>query len=113
MSIAALDTHPRSSETPTVGRITGAIYGIITYATFAATLVYAICFICGIVVPKTINAPATTLGTGAALAINVLLLDLPDQPLRPLRSAPDVVPLPRQALPGQFGAGRFVIDLRE
>jgi len=76
MSIAAIDTQARTSETPTVGRLTGAVYGIVTYVVFAATLAYAILFICGVGLSSTIDGPASTLGTGAALAINLALLGL-------------------------------------
>ena len=48
-------------------------YGVLTYAIFFATFVYAIGFVGNIIVPKTIDGPPTV-STGLALMTNVLLL---------------------------------------
>ncbi|MHC4952959.1 MAG: methanethiol S-methyltransferase [Planctomycetota bacterium] len=72
MTVTALETR-----SPAIGRrIAGTLYGVLTYACFAATLVYAICFVTGIVVPKTIDGPATTTSLPYAIAINLALLGL-------------------------------------
>jgi len=52
----------------------GTAYGVVVYAIFAATLVYAIGFLCGFGVPKTIDGPASAMSWPAALGINLALL---------------------------------------
>jgi len=70
MNVAALDTRSTGASY----RIAGAAYGIGVYTIFAATLAYAVCFLCGIGVTHTIDGPASTLGWPAALGINLALL---------------------------------------
>lgn len=60
---------------PRLKRVGGFIYGLICYAIFFGTFLYAIGFVGNLVVPKTIDA-APTLAFPAALAINVGLLGL-------------------------------------
>ena len=75
MTTATLPNPMTESRSPgTAFRIAGTAYGIIVYAIFAATLVYAIGFICGIGVPKTLDGPASAMAWPAALGINLALL---------------------------------------
>jgi protein-S-isoprenylcysteine O-methyltransferase Ste14 len=58
-----------------VGRLLGFLYGIAAYLVFFATFLYAIGFIAGVGVPKTIDmGPATSLT--AALIVDVLLMSV-------------------------------------
>lgn len=58
-----------------MGRILGFLYGIVAYVVFFATFLYAIGFVSGIGVPKTIDSgPATPLTT--ALIIDVVLMSV-------------------------------------
>ena len=58
-----------------MGRFIGFLYGVVCYAVFFATLLYAMGFVGGIVVPKTIDSGAES-SMGAALLINLALLGL-------------------------------------
>jgi protein-S-isoprenylcysteine O-methyltransferase Ste14 len=51
------------------------LYGIVAYAAFFVTILYAIAFIGGFVVPKTIDSGATV-STAEALVVNLLLMSL-------------------------------------
>jgi methanethiol S-methyltransferase len=51
------------------------LYGAVAYLTFLGTILYAIAFVSGLVVPKTIDAGVPT-RAGVALAINLLLMSL-------------------------------------
>jgi methanethiol S-methyltransferase len=58
-----------------MGRLLGFVYGTVTYVFFLATFLYAIAFISGVVVPKTIdNGSAGPLAE--AVVINILLMSL-------------------------------------
>ena len=58
-----------------MGRLFGFLYGIVAYIVFFVTFLYAIAFVTGIGVPKTIdNGPTTPLT--AALIIDVLLMSV-------------------------------------
>lgn len=50
-------------------------YGVLAYALFLATFLYAIAFVGGFAVPKTLDGPATT-PFAAALLINIALLSV-------------------------------------
>jgi protein-S-isoprenylcysteine O-methyltransferase Ste14 len=58
-----------------MGRALAFIYGVAAYAVFLGTILYAIGFVTGIIVPKTIDSgPAGPVGE--ALLVNVLLMSL-------------------------------------
>jgi len=58
-----------------MGRILALAYGVSAYALFLGTFLYAIGFVTGLVVPKTVDTgPAGPMGE--ALVINILLLSL-------------------------------------
>ena len=58
-----------------MGRIFGFIYGIVAYLLFFVSFLYAIGFVSGLVVPKTIdNGTATPLA--AAIVIDVVLMSI-------------------------------------
>ncbi len=79
----AFDLHPaRSSVSPSqtvrgaaVLRFFGLLYGLVAYLTFFGTILYAIGFVTGLVVPKTIDT-GTTVPLTEALIVNVLLMSL-------------------------------------
>jgi protein-S-isoprenylcysteine O-methyltransferase Ste14 len=58
-----------------MGRILAFFYGLLAYVVFLAAFLYAIGFIAGLVVPKTIDAGAVTPVVNA-LVIDILLLSL-------------------------------------
>jgi protein-S-isoprenylcysteine O-methyltransferase Ste14 len=58
-----------------VGRATAFLYGIVAYLAFFVTILYAICFIGGFVVPKTIDSGAAGPAAQAVL-VNLLLMSL-------------------------------------
>jgi methanethiol S-methyltransferase len=58
-----------------MSRILAFLYGLVAYCVFAATFLYAMGFVTGLVVPKTIDSGAIV-PTGEALVINVLLMSL-------------------------------------
>ena len=58
-----------------MGRILAIIYGLAAYLVFLGTFLYAIGFVGGFVVPKTIDTGAVV-PIGEALVVNVLLLSL-------------------------------------
>jgi methanethiol S-methyltransferase len=70
--IQAIDQHARAS---TAGRLVALLYGIVAYVVFFVTFLYAIGFVSGFVVPKTIDSgPAGPIVE--ALIVNVLLMSL-------------------------------------
>jgi protein-S-isoprenylcysteine O-methyltransferase Ste14 len=58
-----------------VSRSIAFLYGAVAYFTFFGTILYAIGFVSGFIVPKTIDTGATS-PTGTALAINLVLMSL-------------------------------------
>ena len=58
-----------------MNRIVAFLYGLVSYAFFFVTFLYALGFVEGVVVPKTIDTGATT-SLGAALVVNLLLMSL-------------------------------------
>jgi len=55
-------------------RLVGTLYGLLTYVLFLPTFLYAWAWVAGILVPRTVDGPASELPFGAALAVNVALL---------------------------------------
>lgn len=70
-------THAISQDTKAgpIARITAFLYGIVAYLVFFGTFLYAIGFVSGLVVPKTINT-GTVVPMTQALIVNVLLMSL-------------------------------------
>ncbi len=58
-----------------MGRVVGFVFGIISYLIFFGTFLYAIGFVCDIVVPKSIDS-GTADSTAVSLVINVVLLTI-------------------------------------
>ena len=58
-----------------MGRVLALVYGVAAYLVFFGTILYAIGFVTGIFVPKTIDTGVAG-SAGAAIVINVLLLSL-------------------------------------
>jgi len=58
-----------------MGRISAFLYGLVAYVVFFFTFLYAVCFVTGLVVPKTIDTGAIV-PTGEALVVNILLMSL-------------------------------------
>ena len=58
-----------------MGRLSAFLYGLVAYVTFLGTFLYAIGFVSGLVVPKTIDSGAVV-SVGEALVVNILLLSL-------------------------------------
>jgi methanethiol S-methyltransferase len=67
------DSHPRHGGL--VGRIIAFLYGVAAYGIFFVTFLYAIGFVDGLVVPKTIDSGAVVSMT-QALVVNLLLMSL-------------------------------------
>src|SRR5262245_6465882 len=66
---------PRRQQEAIMGRLIAFLYGLAAYAVFFVSFLYAIGFIEGLVVPKTINSgPAG--GFAEALAVNLVLLSI-------------------------------------
>jgi protein-S-isoprenylcysteine O-methyltransferase Ste14 len=70
-------THAVSQDTKAgpIARITAFLYGIVAYLVFFGTFLYAIGFVSGLVVPKTIDT-GTVVPMTEALIVNILLLSL-------------------------------------
>lgn len=70
-------THAISQDTKAgpIARITAFLYGIVAYFVFFGTFLYAIGFVSGLVVPKTIDTD-TVVPMTEALIVNLLLMSL-------------------------------------
>ena len=53
---STLERHHQGGNTAT--RVLAFLYGLVAYLTFFGTILYAIGFVTGLVVPKTIDRPA-------------------------------------------------------
>ncbi len=58
-----------------MGKLMAFLYGIVAYLAFAVTIVYAIGFVVGLVVPKTIDS-GTVVPLTEAIVVNLLLMSL-------------------------------------
>ena len=58
-----------------MGRIIGFLFGLLAYAVFLGTFVYAVGFVSGVAVPKTIDSGPVA-PVAQALIINILLMSL-------------------------------------
>ena len=58
-----------------MGKFMAFLYGLVAYLAFAVTIVYAIGFVAGLVVPKTIDS-GTVLPLTEAIVVNLLLMSL-------------------------------------
>ena len=70
--IQAVSPDTRSSP---IGRIIALLYGVLAYLVFFVSFLYAVGFVSGMVVPKTIDNGAVT-PTTEALTVNILLMSL-------------------------------------
>src|SRR5689334_11052675 len=66
--------HSRQGET-LVGRLIAFLYGLIAYAVFLTSFLYAVGFVSGLVVPKTIDSGAPV-SFGVALLVDLVLLSI-------------------------------------
>ena len=70
-----ISTHSQSPAAGSFGRILGLIYGTVAYVIFLATFLYAIGFVSGFAVPKTVDTVHDTAPPPMhALAVNLVLL---------------------------------------
>jgi methanethiol S-methyltransferase len=75
-SRASSPEEPRRLRTgKTMGRIAGFLFGLVAYLVFFGTILYAIGFVAGIVVPKAID-DGTSVPAVEALIVNLLLMSL-------------------------------------
>lgn len=58
-----------------MGRLIAFLYGLVSYAIFFVTFLYAVGFVAGLMVPKTIDT-GTIVSTSEALIVNLLLMSL-------------------------------------
>jgi protein-S-isoprenylcysteine O-methyltransferase Ste14 len=65
----------RSAGATLAGRVTAFLYGVVSYAVFFVTFLYAIGFVEGLIVPKAID-DGTVVPAAQAMAIDLLLLAL-------------------------------------
>src|SRR5262245_371264 len=62
-------------DSTAIGRIAAFLYGTVAYLIFFATILYAIGFVTGLFVPKTIDT-GTAGSMGVAVVVNLLLMSL-------------------------------------
>src|SRR5438034_8671415 len=60
----------------TMGRIIGFLYGLVAYLVFLGAFLYAIGFVTGLWVPKTIDSGGPAASTVEAIVIDILLMSL-------------------------------------
>jgi methanethiol S-methyltransferase len=70
--VEALSPHTQASRTL---KFIALIYGLVAYCVFFVTILYAICFVMGLVVPKTIDTGAGG-SASEAVVVNLLLMSL-------------------------------------
>ena len=58
-----------------MSRLIALVYGLVSYAFFFVTFLYALCFVENVVVPKTIDS-GVPVGVPEALVVNLLLMSL-------------------------------------
>ncbi|MCW5755183.1 MAG: isoprenylcysteine carboxylmethyltransferase family protein [Phycisphaeraceae bacterium] len=76
MSICTMQAHPNQFiQTSRAGRVGVLAYGLVCYAVFLATFLYAIGFVVGVLTPTRLDDPAAA-PLGKALVINLGLLTL-------------------------------------
>jgi len=68
-------TNAWNTETFTIGRFIGFLYGLASYAVFFVTFLYAVGFVSGLVVPKTIDT-GTVVPVVEAFFVNLLLMSI-------------------------------------
>jgi protein-S-isoprenylcysteine O-methyltransferase Ste14 len=73
--IQAISEDTRRGQGNLMGRIIAFLYGVASYLVFFATILYAIGFVTGLVVPKTIDT-GTVVPITEALIVNLLLMSL-------------------------------------
>ena len=73
--IQAIDQDARGGQGNLMGRLLAFLYGIASYIVFFVTFLYAIGFVDGLIVPKTIDAGPVAPMT-EALIVNLLLMSL-------------------------------------
>ena len=75
MSSLNLQRPVSTDESGMIGRVFAFVYGLIAYLIFFGTILYAIGFVTGMLVPKTIDG-GTVRSTAEAIIINLLLMTL-------------------------------------
>jgi len=68
-------TNAWNTRTFTIGRFIGFLYGLASYAVFFVTFLYAVGFVSGLVVPKTIDT-GTVVPVVEAFFVNLLLMSI-------------------------------------
>src|SRR6267142_636661 len=71
----AISQDARRGQGNLMGRIMALLYGVISYFAFFGTILYAIGFVTGLVVPKTVDS-GTIVPIPEALMVNLLLMSL-------------------------------------
>ena len=74
-TIAAKDAGEEARPGNAIGRLLALAFGVVAYAVFLGTILYAIGFVAGLVVPKAIDS-GPMVPIGEALIIDVLLLSV-------------------------------------
>ena len=69
------DQHAKAEQSSAIGRVLSFVYGLAAYLVFFGTILYAIGFVTGLVVPKTIDT-GTVAPLAEAIVVNLLLMTL-------------------------------------